>query len=119
MPGENRWAARVQSYYKPRQVGVAVFKMLDGSYFVSRQVPGVKAALLKIVFREPSQPVPRRDQVNQTMATSWVNGKPTEFPQRPDVDIVYYGGTSYPVSADEAADLEAAGLGDYVTSELS
>jgi hypothetical protein len=124
--GENRIAARVQRYYKPRKVGVAVFKMSTGAYWLQRQVPGLSGPRLH--FQEPSQPLQRRwppgelgqqpEQVNHTMETSWLNGKPTEFLMRPDIDIVYHGGTSYPVSPVEAADLEAAGLGAYLTSVL-
>jgi hypothetical protein len=124
--GENAVAARVQSFYKPRKVGVAVFKMSTGAYWVQRQVPGLSGP--RIHFQEPSQPLQRRwapgelgqqpEQVNNTMATSWLNGKPTQFPMVPDIDIVYFGGTSYAVSPTEAADLQAAGLGAYLTSEL-
>ena len=61
--------------------------------------------------------MPRKDQVNGVISTSWLNSQPLQFPQIPNVLTVYYGGRCYYVSDDEAADLEAAGWGPpYLTS---
>lgn len=109
--GESPVASRLMQYYNPRPRGVAVFKMDDGSYCVSRSLAGI----IGVDFREPWPPVVVADQVNNTMATAWAFCRVIrDFPQVPGVAIVYYGGMSYQVSGQEAADLTAAGLGAYL-----
>jgi hypothetical protein len=105
-------AGKLWQYYNPRPRGIAIFKMDDGSYWVSRFLPGVTGP----VFREPWPPLPKADQANQTMHTTWLYSRvQADYPQVPGVVIVYYGGMSYPVSETEAYDLQAAGLGAYLS----
>ena len=125
--GERWKAGRLAQFYKPRPRGVAVYKMQPGNiYFLGRDVPGLNVDVAPVgptLFRvsaagarEPSQPLPREDQVNHTQATVWMYGRVIgDFPQQPDVMKVYYGGTSYHVADDEAALLSAAGFGDYLS----
>lgn len=127
--GEQAKAARLAKYYKPRPRGVAVYKMQPGNiYFLGRLVPGLDIDVLgkegpslhtRVAVetaREPSQPLPREDQVNHTQATAWMYGRVIgDFPQVPDVMVVYYGGTRYAVSDDEATLLANAGFGNYLS----
>ena len=132
--GETAKAARLAKYYKPRPRGVAVYKMQPGNiYFLGRDVPGLAIDVINALgrsappevapfrvavqsAREPSQPIPHEDQVNHTQAQTWMYGRMTgNFPQVPDVMAVYYGGTSYAVSDDEAALLRSAGFGAFLT----
>jgi hypothetical protein len=124
--GESAKAARLAKFYKPRPRGVAVYKMTPGNiYFLGRDVPGLEIDVTEAPTqfrvavqsaREPSQALPREDQVNHTQATSWLFGRVlADFPQEPDVMVVYYGGTSYQVSDDEAALLLAAGFANYLS----
>lgn len=114
----NKFGQRLFRFYSPRQRGVTVYKMSDGTYQLARSVPG-----LSLTVNEP-YPATTPDQFPQTVngtmeiATS-VDGntqQTTFYPaQQPQVAIVYYGGHSYQVSSAEAADLTAAGLGAYLS----
>jgi hypothetical protein len=105
---------RLMRYYKPRPRGVTVYKMTGGLYAIARFVPGLDPTWT--LFREPTLPIPEDQQVNDTQATSWMYGRILEdFPQIPNVEAVYYGGTSYQVSDAEAFLLDQAGFGAYLT----
>ena len=113
---DTRFGARLFRYYQPRQRGVAVFKMTDGTYRTARAVPGLSVTVL-----EPSPPLPEFPQngdvgvVNDALAWSWYNDVGTEYPlTAPTVSLVYYGGHAYPVSSAEAQSLTLAGLGAYL-----
>jgi hypothetical protein len=111
----NPLGTRLFKYFKSRARGVAVFKMSDGTYQMSRQVPGVNVV--------STEPYPATDTFPQTepngtfdIAQSWYNSQLTEYPAaQPQVAYVYYGGRSYSVSSAEAAALTAAGFGSYIT----
>ena len=106
--------SRLMQYYRPRERGVSVYKMDDGTYWVSRQVPLLNGP--GIVFAEPWPPLPVADQVNNVINTAWLYSRVvSQTVQTPGVVTVYYGGHSYQVTAVEAAAMTAAGLGNYVT----
>lgn len=112
----NPLGVRLFRWFSSRQRGVAVFKMSDGTYRMSRAVPG-----LNVNANEP-YPATTPDQFPQTVngsmsvAQSWYAGAETNYPaDSPQVAIVYYGGHSYTVSSSEAAALTAAGFGAYLT----
>lgn len=99
---------RLMSFFAPRQQGVAIYKMDDGTYCSDRPVPGV-------VEQTAWPPVPLSQQVNGAINQSWLySHMESEQTQSPAVVFVYYGGTSYQVDAAEAAALTAAGFGDYL-----
>ena len=106
--------SRLMQYYRPRERGVAVYKMDDGTYWVSRQVPLLSGP--GIVFAEPWPPLPVADQVNNVINTAWLYSRVvSQTVQTPGVVTVYYGAHSYQVTEAEAAAMTAAGLGNYVT----
>lgn len=112
----NPLGTRLFRWFSSRQRGVTVFKMSDGTYRMSRPVPG-----LTVTAEEP-YPATTPDQYPQTVngtmqiAQSWYAGKETDYPAtQPQVAIVYYGGHSYTVDSTEASALTAAGFGAYVT----
>lgn len=108
---------RLMRFFQPRQRGVAVFKMSDGTYRCARAVPGVtQGSGGTVPVAEPYPAVPEGQVVNDALAWSWYNGQGTEYPlTQPTVQTVYYGGHSYPVSSSDAAALSAAGFGAYLT----
>ena len=107
----NRLGYRLMRFFSSRERGVMVFKMSDGTYRMSEQVPGVT-----VTATEPYPPVPAGQVVNGALAQSWFDGSMTDYPlDSPTVTAVYYGGHSYEVSSDEAAALSAAGFGSYLS----
>ena len=108
----NPTGSRLMSFFGQRQTGVAIFKMADGTYRSDRPIPGLRLG------QAPWPPVPIDQQVNGAIAQAWVyNRLEYDHVQEPAVVIVYYGGTSYTVSEDEAGDLVDAGFEGYVTAE--
>lgn len=112
----NPLGTRLFRWFSSRNRGVAVFKMSDGTYRMSRQVDG-----LSVSGTEP-YPATTPDQFPQTVngtmyvAQSWYAGAETDYPaDSPQVSIVYYGGHSYTVDSAEAAALTAAGFGAYLS----
>ena len=112
----NPLGVRLFRWFSSRNRGVAVFKMSDGTYRMSRPVSG-----LSVTSEEP-YPATTSDMFPQTvngtmhLAESWYAGAETDYPAtQPQVSIVYYGGHSYTVSSTEAAALTSAGFGAYLT----
>jgi hypothetical protein len=106
---ENPTGFRLMSFYRERPQGVAVYKMSDGSYRTDRPVPGFGA-------KTAWPPVPIDAQVNGAISQSWLYSRlERELVQDPAVVLVYYGGSTYQVTPDEADALEDGGLGEYVT----
>lgn len=112
----NPLGVRLFRHFSARERGVAVFKMSDGTYRMSRQVPGVNVTAI-----EP-YPATTPDQYPQTVngemfvSQSWYAGAETDYPaDQPQVSVVYLGGHSYSVSSAEAAALTAAGFGAYLS----
>jgi hypothetical protein len=110
VPEVNPTGYRLMSFYSQRQVGVTVYKMDDGTYRSDRPVPGV-------LDGPPAwPPLPIGQQVNGSISQAWLDSEiVSEQVQSPAVVLVYYGGSSYEVDANEAAALTAAGLGAYLT----
>lgn len=114
---------RLMRFYQPRQRGVAVFKMSDGSYVI--QYAGTPVVGPQTYEPWPATPIEDNfdgtpAQVNGAINMTWnPYDIPEQYPftevQSPGVEIVYYGGHSYEVSTQEAADLTAAGFGAYVS----
>jgi hypothetical protein len=115
--GTNPVGNRLMRYYPVRQRGVAIFKMSDGTYRSARPVPGVTVGSGGTVpVAEPYPAVPAGQVVNGALNRSWVFGVETVVPlDQPTVAVVYNGGSSYAVSASEAAALSAAGLGGFLS----
>jgi hypothetical protein len=110
VPEVNPLGYRFMSFFGQRPVGVTIYKMDDGTYRSDRPVPGVLEG-------QPAwPPLPIADQVNGAINQAWVGAKfYSELVQKPAVVLVYYGGSSYEVDANEAAALTAAGLGAYLS----
>ena len=107
---------RLMSFFASRDRGVAVFKMSDGSYAMNRPVPGINVPSMEPY---PATTPDRHAQlINGEMmdATSFYADQETDYPAvQPQVALIYNGGSSYEVSATEAAALTAAGFGPYIT----
>lgn len=114
-----RWFYNTNSSFR-RYRGVNVWRMNDGTYLMSDPVPGVAFAG-KIDYPYPDTDNP----VNGAISSSWypggVGGVGGSGPGgniqlvSPGIAIEYLGGHSYVVSAAEAANLTAVGLGAYLT----
>lgn len=112
-------------FYGSRPVGVAIFKMGDGSYRSARSVPGLtEGSGGPVPVMEPWPAIPEIASdasggigvVNDAVAWSWVYGQGTKYPlDQPTVQVVYQGGHTYTVDAEETADLAAAGFGPYLS----
>lgn len=115
----NPQGLNLMKYFPQRARGVNVWKMTDGTYWMSDPVPGVTFTGT-IGWPYPDSPSP----VNNAISSSWYPGGaggaggsgPGGDIQTvsPNIEIEYYGGHSYTVTSAEAADLVAVGLGSYV-----
>lgn len=114
-----RYYYNVNSSFR-RYRGVNVWRMNDGTYMMSDPVPGVtfQGAI--------SWPYPDTDNpVNDAISSSWFPGGPGGVGGSgpggliqlvsPGIAIEYLGGHTYTVSAAEAANLTAVGLGAYLS----
>lgn len=117
---ENPQGYRLMRYFPSRAKGLNVWKMSDGTYWMSQPVDGVN---FTGTYGEPYPDTP--DPVNDAISSAWYPGGPggagasgpggdIEYVS-PTVAVTYYGGHSYSITSAEAAALTAVGLGAYIT----
>lgn len=116
----NRQGYNLMRYFPERNRGVNVWKLDNGTYMMSDEVPGVTFT------GTVAWPYPDTlDPVNDAISSSWYPGGvggvggsgPGGDIQHVPYHIVfeYLGGHSYTVSSAEAAALTAVGLGSFIT----
>lgn len=110
----------LMKYYPQRSRGVNVWKMSDGTYWMSDEVPGVSfVGTIGWPYPDTLEPV------NDAISSSWYPGGeggvggsgPGGDIQyvNPTIAVEYLGGHSYNITSAERAALEAVGLTAYIT----
>lgn len=113
-----RWFYNTNSSFR-RYRGVNVWRMNDGTYWMSDPVPGVGFT------GTIGWPYPDTDNpVNDAISSSWFSGGPGGVGGSgpggliqyvvPGIDIEYLGGHIYNITNATAVELEGIGLGGYV-----
>jgi hypothetical protein len=108
-----------------RYRGVNVWRMNDGTYWMSDPVPGVAFAGT-IGWPYPDSPAPNNNAISVSYFPGGPGGVgssggpgfnefvPSVVTVEPGIAFEYLGGRSYVVTSTEAANLTAVGLGAYV-----
>lgn len=110
----------LMKYFPQRNKAVNVWKMNDGTYWMSDPVPGVTfTGTIGWPYPDTEQPV------NDAISSSWFPGGPNGVGGSgpggliqlvtPGIAVEYIAGGTYQVTSAEAASLTAVGLGAYIT----